>query len=513
MSRLRAYPRIVARSVVLLGFTGGLSALGAQQQVQVIVTAVPNPLPAGTCTGIWVEVRDEFNQRINKLASGLALHSRSYDYSQPNAVDFSWKNNDQSTGYLCARVTAGAANTVVTATIRGTPHSGTTAVTIQPAAPAAGAVASAAPSAAPAANPPVTQPYPAPGPPPTPTASPPGGAPIGQGQPPSAGAPPSGSSQPTTTSPPSGYGQPPSAAAAPPTYAQPPASGNPAAQPYVPPSPSSGAGAPQPTSGQPPAPTAADPAQPHPSSGYPAPSSGTAPPPPFPTTPAAGAPSATATAPTGTPAAGAPAQADTGLKSGGLLKRIGGHAKRKAGQVKAETADNLAAATNEVIDTTLESGSGVVTSTAAEASSAARIRIGGAGQSLTPSGQRGAESSDNLATALASGRAVLRSIRFTGATSVLEPSARELVKRLAAALERTPGSFLIEAHVDALQSPAAAQELSERRAAAVKAALIKQGIPAARLTALGYGATRPMPEVPVGGGPPSSARIEVARTQ
>jgi OOP family OmpA-OmpF porin len=195
------------------------------------------------------------------------------------------------------------------------------------------------------------------------------------------------------------------------------------------------------------------------------------------------------------------------------VKKITGHAKRKAGQVTGETAENVANATNEVIDTTLETGSSVINSTAAEGSNAARRRIGGAGKALTPSGQRGGESSDNLAIALASGRAVLRSMRFAGITDVLEPSARELAKRLADALKATPGTFLIEAHVDAMQSPTAAQELSEHRAAAVKAALIKHGVPVARLTALGYGATRPLPEVPADGGAPSSARIEVARTQ
>ena len=209
-----------------------------------------------------------------------------------------------------------------------------------------------------------------------------------------------------------------------------------------------------------------------------------------------------------------PAQVDTGSKSGtGLLRKIGEHTKRKVGQVKAKTADNLAAATTEVIDTTLESGSGVVTSAAAEASNTARMRIGGAGKSLTPSGRRGDVSSDNLAIALASGRAVLRSMRFTGATDVLEPSARELAKRLAGALKATPGTFLIEAHVDAMESPTAAQQLSEHRAAVVKAALVKHGVPVERLIALGYAASRPLPEIPAGGGPPSSARIEVARTQ
>jgi outer membrane protein OmpA-like peptidoglycan-associated protein len=55
--------------------------------------------------------------------------------------------------------------------------------------------------------------------------------------------------------------------------------------------------------------------------------------------------------------------------------------------------------------------------------------------------------------------------------------------------------------------------LSEHRAAAVKAALISNGVAAGRLIALGYGTAQPLPEVPPEGGPPSSARVVIARTQ
>jgi outer membrane protein OmpA-like peptidoglycan-associated protein len=198
---------------------------------------------------------------------------------------------------------------------------------------------------------------------------------------------------------------------------------------------------------------------------------------------------------------------------GGLFKKIGEHIKRKAGDVTTETAQRLAGTATQVVDTTLETGSGLVSSTAAEAGNKARMTIGGVGRSLMPEALRGGNGSDNLATVLASGHAVLRMIRFTGATDVLEPSSRELAKRLAGALHRIPGTFVIEAHVDPLLSPAASQQLSEDRAAAVKRALIAHGVQAERLIALGYGASEPQPEVPPEGGSPSSARIEVLRAQ
>jgi outer membrane protein OmpA-like peptidoglycan-associated protein len=459
-----------------------------QQQVQVVVTAVPNPVPAGTCTGIWVEVRDQLNQRLFKLADGTALHSRSYDYSQPNTMDFAWKDNDPSNGYLCARAGAGVVSTQVTATIRGTPYSGATLVAVESpnAAPAAVAGAAGAPPANPQAQPPASAP--------TASAQPPGAAPSGYGQPPAAGA------QPT------GYEQQPGAAGAPNAQAQPPgaAAGAPPApapgQPYVPPAAAPAAtAAGQPTSGQTPPPT--DPSQAY----TPAASPSTA------ANPAAPAPAAPAAAPA--PAA-TQAEAEPEVKSvGGLFKKIGKHLKKKTSQVATQTAQNLATTATGVIDTTLETGTGLVSNTVAEAGNKARMGIGGVGKKLLPFGQPGGVSSDNLITAVASGRAVLRMMRFTGNTATLEPSSRELVQRLAEALKATPGTFLIEAHVDPLESPAASQQLSEQRAGEVKRQLISQGIEAVRLIALGYGASRASPEVPPEGGQAISARIEIAKTQ
>jgi outer membrane protein OmpA-like peptidoglycan-associated protein len=214
------------------------------------------------------------------------------------------------------------------------------------------------------------------------------------------------------------------------------------------------------------------------------------------------------------PAAAMPpqsAEAQPAVKSsGGFFKKIGSHIKQKAAEVKSETSQNLTAAATQVVDTTFQTGSRLVASTTAEVTNTARMGIGGVGRQLMLAPQRGGANADNLALAIASGRAVLVEMRFAPGTDVLEPSARELARRLAVelrtAMVTTPGAqFVIEGHVDSVPN---AQVLSEYRAAAVKAALSSNGVDAKRLIALGYGTSRPLQP-----GAPATARIEIARTQ
>ena len=122
--------------------------------------------------------------------------------------------------------------------------------------------------------------------------------------------------------------------------------------------------------------------------------------------------------------------------SGGFFKKMGSHFKQKAAEVKAETAQNLTAAATQVVDTTFQTGTRLVASTTAEVTNTARSGIGGVGQQLMLAPQRGGGSADNLALAIASGRAVLLELRFTPGTSVLEPSARDLVQRLGGELKK-----------------------------------------------------------------------------
>ncbi len=418
---------IIARGGVLGGLLALATAgLSAQQQVNVTVSAVPNPVAPGGCTRIVADVRDELNRQLT-LENGVALQWGSYEYASSNALDFEWKNTASGEFELCAKPTAAAVNTQVTATIKGMPYNGSTVVAV---AGPPGAGAGAAPGAVPTAPATVpTQPYTAP---------------------------------PQTYSSPAPAYPPGTSPATPTTAATPPAS--PPTQAYAPPPP---AVAPQPPVPQ-----------------------------------AAAAPAA--------PAA-PPQVAATPVKNpGGFLKKIGSHLKQRAAEVKAETGASLTLAATQVVDTAFQTGSKLVSSTAAEATNTARMSIGGVGQKLMLAPQRGGAEADNLAVAIASGRAVLLEMRFAPNTAVLEPAARELVRRLAVELRQAMAAtptvqFVIEGHVD---SDANGQVLSEHRAGAVKAALIGNGVDGRRLIALGYGATRGLQQ----GGPPV-ARVEVARAQ
>lgn len=418
--------RMVKLGAVVWAFgVSGAPGLGAQQQVNVTVAAVPNPVPPGSCTRLVADVRDELNRALT-FENGVPLQWSSYDYASSNGVDFEWRQAATGEYELCAKAGVAAANTQVTATIKGMPYSGATLVTVMSAGPAAPGGAPASPASVPPVPQPAVNPATVPAQPYVP--------------------------------PPEGYAAPAPASTPPVAATQPPAQG------YAPP-PASAAGAQPPATAQPPAAAPAPPQQ---------------------------------------------AQAQPVKSAGGLFKKIGSHIKQRASEVKAQTSQNLTAAATQVVDTAFQSGSKLVSSTTAEVSNTARMGIGGVGQKLMLAPQRGAGSADNLALAIASGRAVLLEMRFAPGTDVLEPAARELVRRLAVelrtAMVTTPGvQYIIEAHVDSVPN---AQVLSEYRAAAVKSALSSNGVDANRLVALGYGTSRPLQP----GGPPV-ARVEIARTQ
>lgn len=167
------------------------------------------------------------------------------------------------------------------------------------------------------------------------------------------------------------------------------------------------------------------------------------------------------------------------------------------------TVDSTLAKSGRGVDTVVNRAAGLAD---AAVDKTANV-VAAAGRALT-----GGETEDErLAAALATGRTVLHGIRFEEATDSLTPDAEPHVARLARLLAIQPGTFVLEGHVDATGNDAADRELSQRRAAVLRARLVASGLPAERLFAMGLGATRPT--AGAAGAGERSARIEIARLQ
>lgn len=82
---------------------------------------------------------------------------------------------------------------------------------------------------------------------------------------------------------------------------------------------------------------------------------------------------------------------------------------------------------------------------------------------------------------------------FATGQSSLSARARDEVGRIAAVIKQfSEHGISVEGHTDAIGSEAANQRLSEQRAAAVRAALVAEGIDPSRVTGVGYGESRPI---------------------
>jgi outer membrane protein OmpA-like peptidoglycan-associated protein len=79
----------------------------------------------------------------------------------------------------------------------------------------------------------------------------------------------------------------------------------------------------------------------------------------------------------------------------------------------------------------------------------------------------------------------------------------------AAILAKYPSiNISIEGHTDNTGSAAGNQKLSEQRAAAVKAYLVKKGISADRMTTTGYGQTQPIADNKTAKGRAANRRVD-----
>lgn len=83
-------------------------------------------------------------------------------------------------------------------------------------------------------------------------------------------------------------------------------------------------------------------------------------------------------------------------------------------------------------------------------------------------------------------------ILFDFNSADLRSESRSTLRDLASNFQRYPDETVsVEGHTDNVGSPSYNQTLSERRAYSVKDYLVSQGMPSSRITAIGYGETRP----------------------
>lgn len=101
-------------------------------------------------------------------------------------------------------------------------------------------------------------------------------------------------------------------------------------------------------------------------------------------------------------------------------------------------------------------------------------------------------------------------IGFLSGTSLMTEPSRVSVVRVAALLRGCATSRVeIAGHTDNLGDPRTSQPLSERRAEAVRAELVRLGVPAGRLAARGYGESRPIASNATSAGRIANRRVEI----
>jgi outer membrane protein OmpA-like peptidoglycan-associated protein len=109
-------------------------------------------------------------------------------------------------------------------------------------------------------------------------------------------------------------------------------------------------------------------------------------------------------------------------------------------------------------------------------------------------------------------RIVTHGITFDSASDVLRPESGPTLRSILRLLQDDRSlRFAIEGHTDSQGGEAVNGPLSERRAAAVKAWLVGQGVDEARLTAKGLGASKPLATDDTPEGRATNRRVELVK--
>lgn len=101
-------------------------------------------------------------------------------------------------------------------------------------------------------------------------------------------------------------------------------------------------------------------------------------------------------------------------------------------------------------------------------------------------------------------------ILFDFDSSNLKEASKDNIKKLAASLNEYPGTDIkVIGHTDSRGTEAYNMSLSERRAAAVKAYAVSQGVPSSRLSTVGKGFAEPIGDNATEAGRATNRRVEI----
>lgn len=104
----------------------------------------------------------------------------------------------------------------------------------------------------------------------------------------------------------------------------------------------------------------------------------------------------------------------------------------------------------------------------------------------------------------------LEDVLFDTGSAVLKPGAERILDRVSAFLKQYPErTILVEGHTDSIGSADYNRSLSERRASAVKSALVSRGVESSRITARGLGEDMPAVGNDTAAGRQQNRRVEI----
>lgn len=113
---------------------------------------------------------------------------------------------------------------------------------------------------------------------------------------------------------------------------------------------------------------------------------------------------------------------------------------------------------------------------------------------------------------LATGKYVSHAIQFDVNSDQLRPESMNVIKEVAAALQKQPSiKVCVEGHTDSTGDAARNLDLSKRRAEAVRQALVQLGISAGRLTTQAFGQTKPLAPNDTPQGRAENRRVEFSK--